>query len=151
MIGGRKVRSNKGKRRGSYRQGTGKIRSGTPFRGRKTTVKRRTRKVRSNKGKKRASYRRGSGRTRSGRKFRGGSTSALPQYVKSVTSQMPNKGKRNTLVGNWALLKSAANAERKRKEKRLTWPAKKASTKKSPAKKASTKKAPAKKASTNKA
>jgi hypothetical protein len=79
MIGGRKVRSNKGKRRGSYRRGTGKTRSGAKFRGRNPTVKRRTsnktkrtRKVRSNKGKKRSTYRRGSGRTRSGRKFRGG-------------------------------------------------------------------------------
>ena len=78
MIGGRKVRSNKGKRRGSYK--TGRTRSGAKFRGRNPTVKRRrsnnkpkrTRKVRSNKGKKRSTYRRGSGRTRSGRKFRGG-------------------------------------------------------------------------------
>jgi hypothetical protein len=81
MIGGRKVRSNKGKRRGSYRRGTGKTRSGAKFRGRNPTVKRtlsnnkpkRTRKVRSNKGKPRSTYRRGLGRTHSGRKFRGGS------------------------------------------------------------------------------
>jgi hypothetical protein len=96
MIGGRKVRSNKGKRRGSYK--AGKTRSGTPFRGRKVTSKRnvtkrqnqslnyrnnltpslytpvytskKTRKVRSNKGKRRGSYK--TGKTRSGKKFRGG-------------------------------------------------------------------------------
>ena len=73
MIGGRKVRSNKGKRRGSYKRGTGSTRSGAKFRGRNPTVKRkRSRKVRSNKGKKRAPYAPRS-RTRSGRKFRGGS------------------------------------------------------------------------------
>ena len=76
MIGGRKVRSNKGKRRGPYK--TGRTRSGAKFRGRNPTVKRKRsnnkpRKVRSNKGKKRSTYRRGSGRTRSGRKFRVGS------------------------------------------------------------------------------
>ena len=71
MIGGRKVRSNKGKRRGSYRRGTGKTRSGAKFRGRNPTVKRkRSRKVRSNKGKKRTPYGPRS-RTRSGAKFRG--------------------------------------------------------------------------------
>jgi len=75
MIGGRKTRSNKGKRRGSYK--TGKTRSGAKFRGRKTMVKRsnnkskRTRKQRSNKGKRRGSYGPRS-RTRSGKKFRGG-------------------------------------------------------------------------------
>ena len=73
MIGGRKVRSNKGKRRGSYK--TGKTRSGAKFRGRKSYGKRsvkRTRKVRSNKGKRRDPYGPRS-RTRSGKKFRGGS------------------------------------------------------------------------------
>ena len=76
MIGGRKVRSNKGKRRGP--RGTGKTRSGAPFRGRKVSAKRRssakakakrTRKVRSNKGKKRGAR---TGVTRSKRRFRGG-------------------------------------------------------------------------------
>ena len=77
MIGGRKTRSNKGKRRGSYK--TGKTRSGAKFRGRKTMVKRsnnkskRTRKQRSNKGKRRAPYGKRS-RTRSGKKFRGGAS-----------------------------------------------------------------------------
>ena len=77
MIGGRKTRSNKGKRRGSYK--TGKTRSGAKFRGRKTMVKRsnnkskRTRKQRSNKGKRRGSYGPRS-RTRSGKKFRGGAS-----------------------------------------------------------------------------
>ena len=74
MIGGRKTRSNKGKRRGSYK--TGKTRSGAKFRGRtlKSTNNNRskkTRKQRSNKGKKRAPYGPRS-RTRSGKKFRGG-------------------------------------------------------------------------------
>jgi hypothetical protein len=67
MIGGRKVRSNKGKKRVSY--GTrSRTRSGAKFRGRKVTKTRKTRKVRSNKGKKRAPYGRrynSSGRTRS--------------------------------------------------------------------------------------
>ena len=73
MIGGRKVRSNKGKRRGH--RGTGKTRSGTPFRGRKVSAKRRstnksrkTRKTRSNKGKRRGPR---TGVTRSNRKIRG--------------------------------------------------------------------------------
>jgi len=76
MIGGRKVRSNKGKRRGSYR--TGKTRSGKPFRGRKVSSKRRnpknvkrTRKTRSNKGKRRGPR---SGVNHSKRKIRGGGT-----------------------------------------------------------------------------
>ena len=74
MIGGRKVRSNKGKKRVSY--GTrSRTRSGAKFRGRKVTKTRKTRKVRSNKGKKRTPYGRrynSSGITRSGAKFRGG-------------------------------------------------------------------------------
>ena len=69
MIGGRKTRSNKGVRRGSYGKRTGRTRSGRRFRpvAAKRTAKRvvrRTRKQRSNKGVKR-------GRTRSGRRFRG--------------------------------------------------------------------------------
>ena len=92
MIGGRKVRSNKGKRRGSYRRGTGKTRSGTKFRGRNPTVKRtlsnnkpkRTRKVRSNKGKKRAPYGPRS-TTRSGKKFRGGYNS-IRDIVKKIAA-----------------------------------------------------------------
>ena len=74
MIGGRKVRSNKGKRRGSYRRGSGKTRSGASFRGKKSNVNRsvkRSRKQRSNKGKKRTPYGPRS-TTRSGKKFRGG-------------------------------------------------------------------------------
>ena len=69
MLGGRKVRSNKGKKRGAYGPRTGKTRSGRRFRS-VSPVRRRTRKVRSNKGKKRGP--KGTGRTRSGRKFRGG-------------------------------------------------------------------------------
>ena len=67
MLGGRKVRSNKGKKRGAYGPRTGKTRSGRRYR----SVTRRTRKVRSNKGKKRGPR---SGKTRSGRKFRGGAS-----------------------------------------------------------------------------
>ena len=90
MIGGRKVRSNKGKRRGSYKRGTGSTRSGAKFRGRNPTVKRtqsnnKPRKVRSNKGKKRSTYRRGSGRTRSGKKFHGGYNS-IRDIVKKIAA-----------------------------------------------------------------
>jgi hypothetical protein len=71
MIGGRKVRSNKGKKRGSYGHRTGKTRSGKRFR---TVTKSRKvgRKTRSNKGKKRTPYGPRTGKTRSGKKFRGG-------------------------------------------------------------------------------
>jgi hypothetical protein len=70
MIGGRKVRSNKGKKRTPYGPRS-RTRSGAKFRGinvsRKNNKSRKTRKVRSNKGKKRAPYGRynSSGRTRS--------------------------------------------------------------------------------------
>ena len=72
MIGGRKTRSNKGVRRGSYGKRTGRTRSGRRFRAvaTKRTV-RRTRKQRSNKGVKRGPYGKRTGRTRSGRRFRG--------------------------------------------------------------------------------
>ena len=85
MIGGRKTRSNKGKRRGSYSPRS-RTRSGAKFRGRKTMVKRsnnkskRTRKQRSNKGKRRGSYGPRS-RTRSGKKFRGGSLKKQIQKI----------------------------------------------------------------------
>lgn len=69
MLGGRKVRSNKGKKRVPYGPRTGKTRSGRRFRS-VSPVRRSSRKVRSNKGKKRGP--KGTGRTRSGRKFRGG-------------------------------------------------------------------------------
>ena len=61
MIGGRKVRSNKGVKRGPYGPRSGVTRSGRKFRGtvkkvskkNKSNVRpRKTRKVRSNKGKK---------------------------------------------------------------------------------------------------
>ena len=66
---GRKVRSNKGKKRGAYGPRTGKTRSGKRFR---TVTKTRKvgRKTRSNKGKKRTPYGPRTGKTRSGRKFR---------------------------------------------------------------------------------
>ena len=71
MIGGRKVRSNKGKKRIPYGPRTGKTRSGKRFR--TTTVNKKVgRKTRSNKGKKRTPYGPRTGKTRSGKKFRGG-------------------------------------------------------------------------------
>jgi hypothetical protein len=74
MIGGRKTRSNKGKKRTPYGPRS-RTRSGAKFKGRKVNKSRKTRKVRSNKGKKRTPYGRrynSSGITRSGKKFRGG-------------------------------------------------------------------------------
>lgn len=71
MLGGRKVRSNKGKKRGSYGPRTGKTRSGKRFRT-VTNTRKVGRKTRSNKGKKRTPYGPRTGKTRSGRKFRGG-------------------------------------------------------------------------------
>ena len=71
MLGGRKVRSNKGKKRGSYR--TRKthhaIRVKVNSKGNRAVSRRKTR---SNKGKKRTPYGPRTGKTRSGRKFRGG-------------------------------------------------------------------------------
>lgn len=78
MFGGRKVRSNKGVKRGPR---TGVTRSGRRFRLTKKVRKvnrprnnkksrKRTRKVRSNKGKKRGPYGPRTGKTRSGRRFR---------------------------------------------------------------------------------
>ena len=61
MLGGRKVRSNKGKKRGPYGPRT-----------RRTVRHSSGRKTRSNKGKKRGPYGPRTGKTRSGRKFRGG-------------------------------------------------------------------------------
>jgi hypothetical protein len=96
MIGGRKVRSNKGKRRGSYK--AGKTRSGLKFRRRNVSSKRsvkkhnnltplysqkKTRKVRSNKGKRRGSYK--TGKTRSGKKFRGG-FSSIKELIKKLSA-----------------------------------------------------------------
>jgi len=74
MIGGRKTRSNKGKKRGSYGPRS-RTRSGSKFRNRKTNVNssKKTRKQRSNKGKRRVPYGKRS-RTRSGKKFRGGAS-----------------------------------------------------------------------------
>ena len=71
MLGGRKVRSNKGKKRGPYRP---RVRSSRMMvrvgsNGNRSV---RTRKVRSNKGKKRTPYGPRTGKTRSGRRFRGG-------------------------------------------------------------------------------
>ena len=105
MIGGRKVRSNKGKRRGSYK--TGKTRSGAKFRGRKVNVKssvKKARKVRSNKGKRRTPYGKRTGITRSKRKFRGGSES--PQEEAELT-KLPQESPKE-------------EAARKRKERKQT-------------------------------
>jgi hypothetical protein len=92
MIGGRKVRSNKGKRRGPYGSHS-RTRSGAKFRGRNVSRKnnksKRSRKVRSNKGKKRGAYgprkktksrNNNTGRTRSGSKFRGRSKRSYRRY-----------------------------------------------------------------------
>ena len=69
MLGGRKTRSNKGKKRGSYRtKKTHTLKVKVNNSGNRV-VKRR--KVRSNKGKKRTPYGPRTGVTRSGRKFRG--------------------------------------------------------------------------------
>lgn len=71
MIGGRKTRSNKGKKRGPYR--TKRTHHGIKVRvnsnGKRNVS---IRKVRSNKGKKRTPYGPRTGKTRSGKKFRGG-------------------------------------------------------------------------------
>ena len=74
MLGGRKVRSNKGKKRGSYRKriSTSNVIVSVNDNGNRTVLSKRTRKVRSNKGKKRKPYGPRTGKTRSGRKFRGG-------------------------------------------------------------------------------
>ena len=68
MFGGRKVRSNKGKKRVPYGSRTGKTRSGRRFR--TVPILKKTRKVRSNKGKKRGRYGPRTGKTRSGKRFR---------------------------------------------------------------------------------
>jgi len=88
MIGGRKVRSNKGKKRGPYSPRS-RTRSGAKFRGRKTMVRRskKTRKQRSNKGKKRPPYGPRS-RTRSGRKFRGGN---MKHAINSIMNTLKKK------------------------------------------------------------
>ena len=70
MFGGRKVRSNKGKKRVPYGPRSGKTRSGKRFSVGQT--RKVGRKTRSNKGKKRTPYGSRSGKTRSGRNFRGG-------------------------------------------------------------------------------
>ena len=81
MIGGRKTRSNKGKKRGprSLKNSTGRTRSGIRFRVKKT------RKVRSNKGKKRGPR---TGRTRSGLKFRGSKKNYKQQLTPSEMARL---------------------------------------------------------------
>ena len=71
MIGGRKVRSNKGKKRGSYRtrRTHHSIKINVSSNGSRRVS---SRKVRSNKGKKRTPYGPRTGKTRSGKRFRGG-------------------------------------------------------------------------------
>ena len=71
MLGGRKVRSNKGKKRGSYRtkKTHHNIKIKVNSNGNRKVSRRKTR---SNKGKKRTPYGPRTGKTRSGRKFRGG-------------------------------------------------------------------------------
>ena len=83
MIGGRKIRSNKGTKRGSYGPRTGKTRSGKIFRVKTLKV---GRKTRSNKGKKRQPYGSRTGKTRSGKRFRGGGVSKCVKDEDSVSS-----------------------------------------------------------------
>ena len=71
MLGGRRTRSNKGKKRTPYGPRTGKTRSGKRFRSTNSKTKKVGRRTRSNKGKKRTPYGPRTGKTRSGRKFRG--------------------------------------------------------------------------------
>jgi len=89
--GGRKVRSNKGKKRNPYGPRSGKTRSGKRFR--PVPVVKKSRKVRSNKGKKRVPYGRRTGKTRSGKKFRMGG--GLMDMVQSGMDRYEN------LVGNY--------------------------------------------------
>ena len=71
MLGGRKVRSNKGKKRGSYK--TRRTHHSIQVRVNSNGSRRvSSRKARSNKGKKRTPYGPRTGKTRSGKKFRGG-------------------------------------------------------------------------------
>jgi hypothetical protein len=70
MLGGRRTRSNKGKKRTPYGPRTGKTRSGKKFRSTNSKTKKVGRRTRSNKGKKRTPYGPRTGKTRSGRKFR---------------------------------------------------------------------------------
>ena len=68
QVGGRKTRSNKGKKRGAR---TGVTRSGKRFRTVAKKSVKKVRKTRSNKGKKRKPYGKRTGKTRSGKRFRG--------------------------------------------------------------------------------
>jgi hypothetical protein len=70
MLGGRKVRSNKGKKRGNYktRRTHNSIKISVGSNGNRKVS---SRKVRSNKGKKRGAYGPRTGKTRSGKRFRG--------------------------------------------------------------------------------
>ena len=63
-LGGRRVRSNKGKKRGAYGPRTGKTRSGRRFRRVSNRTRKVGRKTRSNKGKKRGPYGPRTGKTR---------------------------------------------------------------------------------------
>tara|TARA_B100001093_G_C26383172_1_gene823844 strand:- start:77 stop:577 length:501 start_codon:yes stop_codon:yes gene_type:complete len=92
MIGGRKVRSNKGKKRGSYR--TRKTHHSIKVSINSTGTRRvSSRKVRSNKGKKRTPYGPRTGRTRSGRKFRGGGCSLNCEKITSEVGCETTTGK----------------------------------------------------------
>ena len=71
-MGGRRVRSNKGKKRGPYGPRTGRTRSGKRYKRVSNKTRKVGRKTRSNKGKKRGPYGPRTGKTRTGKKFRGG-------------------------------------------------------------------------------
>ena len=69
MLGGRKTRSNKGKKRGSYK--TKRTHHNIKVRVNNNGSRRTTRrKIRSNRGKKRGAYKPKTGKTRSGKRFR---------------------------------------------------------------------------------
>ena len=92
MLGGRKVRSNKGKKRGPYKARTRRSRMMITV-STNGTRNVRTRKVRSNKGKKRTPYGTRTGVTRSGRKFRGGArTVSLGDKTSDKQLGMSTKG-----------------------------------------------------------
>ena len=91
MPSGRKVRSNKGKKRGSYR--TRKTHHAIKVRVNSKGNRRVSRrKTRSNKGKKRTPYGPRTGKTRSGRKFRQSGGNCHDDWSVSVFSRKAGKG-----------------------------------------------------------
>ena len=102
MFGGRKVRSNKGKKRGTYKSRKHTKISVSPG-GTRRVIRR---KVRSNKGKKRRPYGPRTGRTRSGKKFRvsgqsGGSASGSGSgsELEETNISIPDKMNKSEMIG----------------------------------------------------